>query len=226
MNSNELVTVLPSAVGKIIQSMYERHPGRQSNVQILLKAHAEFITAVAKKEESQHDTEFWNAITYSYRRGPSQIQFDAIQFHLGICLGNESDDEDEQKMWRFKKREFLKRFFMICLHSLPACSVLNEKELEQWQKTHGDLPDSDCLTDHDLDDVLDLYGECLLSGYKNYRDVIKMKWRNLGYMFPEDVEKQKHVQMRLAIRRQVRQDEEDEEEELDASLPSSVGADA
>jgi len=167
MNSKELVRVLPSAVGDIIQNIYERYADHRSDVRHLLNAQTQFTTMVATGEESHDDTQFWNALTYSYRRHPSQIQFDAIQYYLGIRLGEVSDDKDLQRMYRFKKREFLKRFYRAAV---------------------GD-PTNDSLSDQDLDDVLDLHGERMLQGFSNYKDVITLKW-NGGDIKEEESEEE------------------------------------
>ena len=213
LSSNELVRVLPGAVGGVIQSIYKRYNKCQTEVESLLKAQTEFITNVARGEENNHDTEFWNAITYSHRRHPAQVQFDAIQFHLGIRLGEyKMDDADLQKMYRLKKREFLKRVYLASFGTLPVYAELTGKALQYWEEKYGPLPACDCLRDRDLDGWLYSNGEKLLPGYKDYSEVIKMKWNNPSYQFPEDVEVHEHVLKRLEIVKRVEEEKQAEKQ--------------
>lgn len=210
MNSNELVRVLPAAISGIIESIYKRHNGCQADVARLMKAQTEFITMVAKGQENEHDIEFWNAMTFAHRRQSGQFQFDAIQFYLGIRLGDE--DPSLEMEYRFKKREFLKRFYLVCFGNLPEYSRLTGAALQCWEEKYGPLPENDCVRDQDLDYCLDRYGATMLPGYKDYKDVIKMKWNNPLYQFPEDLEMKEHVRKRMDMIRIAGEKEQREKE--------------
>jgi len=122
---------------------------------------------------SIYQTEFWDCITFAHqgKLHPSQIQFDAMRFHLGIRLGD-ADTEDivQQRIYRFLKRAFLKRIYLANSNNPPTI-----------------------ITDQTLDEWLDDCGKNVVPGYESYNEVIKMKWNNPHYLFPEDVELQKLI---------------------------------
>ena len=62
---------------------------------------------------------------------------------------------------RFEKRQFLTKLQQTFLGSTPRI-------------------------DAERDTFLDTYGSRLLPGYEKYKDVLRMKWENPSYAFPED----------------------------------------